>query len=479
MRFDVNIASRPASHGHSNASRLFRNINVMAQDTMKRTMVFSRRRKMRLECSARVDGPQKVVGMGSVGMDFLASVSSFPRPDDKMRTENLDMQGGGNCGNAMTATARLGTDLRLQPTVVSKIGCDAAGDAILSEFREDTIDTTFILRSHSGKSPFTYIIVDRETNTRTCIHTPGEPFTAEEMTPELVEKILNGASAVYFDGRLAEAAGILARGARERGIPVLVEAERLRPGLDILLQYADYVVTSAHFPQEWTGKEHIGDAMVDILRSLPYASWIITTLGSKGALLLERTDDEAEEDAGHGAETNAGGLSVDIDKMFNEAKEDNHDGLPFVILDDGKGTKISSRSHVTSAPFTALGTGQSPESDRLRREAAEKAAIMNADSGESGRYIRGDVLIAGHEFESGDSRYIMSAVPAADIPQCCIVDTTGAGDAFIGTMLFAIASGMSPVNGATLGCLVAAVKCTKLGARPGLPRISDIHNFPQ
>ena len=32
-------------------------------------------------------------------------------------------------------------------------------------------------------------------------------------------------------------------------MPVLVEAERLRPGLEGLLALADYVVTSAHFPQ--------------------------------------------------------------------------------------------------------------------------------------------------------------------------------------------------------------------------------------
>jgi len=36
---------------------------------------------------------------------------------------------------------------------------------------------------------------------------------------------------------------------RELGIPVLVEGERLRPGLEGLLALADYVVTSAHFPQ--------------------------------------------------------------------------------------------------------------------------------------------------------------------------------------------------------------------------------------
>ena len=42
---------------------------------------------------------------------------------------------------------------------------------------------------------------------------------------------------------------LLAEAARARGVPVLVEGERLRPGLDALLAAADFVTTSAHFPQ--------------------------------------------------------------------------------------------------------------------------------------------------------------------------------------------------------------------------------------
>lgn len=70
-----------------------------------------------------------------------------------------------------------------------------------------------------------------------------------EMTSELIDAALQGAALVYFDGRLTEAALLLARAAHGAGIPVLVEAERLRPGLQDLLAEADYVVTSAHFPQ--------------------------------------------------------------------------------------------------------------------------------------------------------------------------------------------------------------------------------------
>jgi sugar/nucleoside kinase (ribokinase family) len=67
-------------------------------------------------------------------------------------------QGGGNCGNALTAAARLG----LSPTIVTKIGGDGVGDGILAEFQRDGVDTSCVLRAPGAPSPFTYIIVDRQ-----------------------------------------------------------------------------------------------------------------------------------------------------------------------------------------------------------------------------------------------------------------------------------------------------------------------------
>ena len=49
-------------------------------------------------------------------------------------------------------------------------------------------------------------------------------------------------------------------------------------------------------------------------------------------------------------------------------------------------------------------------------------------------------------------------------------DTTGAGDSFIGSFCFGVATGMALPAAMRLGAYVAARKCTALGARPGLPR---------
>lgn len=63
------------------------------------------------------------------------------------------------------------------------------------------------------------------------------------------------------------------------------------------------------------------------------------------------------------------------------------------------------------------------------------------------------------------------AVPGV---QEAIEDTTGAGDAFIGSVLYAITQQMPLHQMMVLGALVAACNCTALGARPALPYAADI-----
>lgn len=53
--------------------------------------------------------------------------------------------------------------------------------------------------------------------------------------------------------------------------------------------------------------------------------------------------------------------------------------------------------------------------------------------------------------------------------QGAVVDTTGAGDAFVGGLLYGLCQGLPPERMLALAAAVAAAKCTALGARRGLP----------
>ena len=113
-------------------------------------------RGLRLRCCA-ANGTPTVVGVGGVGIDYLASVATFPQADMKMRTEALEIQGGGNCGNALTGLARLGVHAR----VLSTIGADPLGDRLMEEFERDNVSTEYLQRMADAPTPFTYIIVDK------------------------------------------------------------------------------------------------------------------------------------------------------------------------------------------------------------------------------------------------------------------------------------------------------------------------------
>jgi len=412
--------------------------------------------------------PIKVVGMGSAGIDYLAQVASYPKPDEKLRTERLEAQGGGNCGNALTAAARLG----LSPWIITKIGDDGLGDGIISEFQRDGVATDCILIAPGAPSPFTYIIVDREGATRTCIHTPGEAFNPSDLTPELVNKALENAALVYFDGRLTEAALLLAKAARSRGIPVLVEAERLRPGLEDLLQEADHVVTSAHFPSNWTGEECQGNAIIKTFARLPRVKWMMTTLGKKGSILLERRTDKTKSNSD--SNTLEEGVAEDVFKRLFEKVEEGNSKKEETLqgCSSASGVEIFTGGVTTTrTPVRLLlEQGSEKDSDVLASNAAAAAAAAaaaNADGGNCAGYAS-----QLPPFQPPEA--IVTVSQAAYLPDDAVLDTTGAGDAFIGSVLYCIATGKSPQHAQRLAAVVAACKCTALGARPGLPLRNDL-----
>lgn len=58
-----------------------------------------------------------------------------------------------------------------------------------------------------------------------------------------------------------------------------------------------------------------------------------------------------------------------------------------------------------------------------------------------------------------------------------VVDTTGAGDAFHGAFTLALVEGQSTAGCARLACAVAAMKCTRIGSRAGLPTRAQVESF--
>jgi sugar/nucleoside kinase (ribokinase family) len=66
--------------------------------------------------------------------------------------------------------------------------------------------------------------------------------------------------------------------------------------------------------------------------------------------------------------------------------------------------------------------------------------------------------------------------PAFEVPDACR-DTTGAGDAFHGGLLFGLLSGEDLETSLKLANATAALKCRALGARTALPTRTELEDF--
>jgi len=62
----------------------------------------------------------------------------------------------------------------------------------------------------------------------------------------------------------------------------------------------------------------------------------------------------------------------------------------------------------------------------------------------------------------------------APAPQVIAIDTTGAGDAFVGSFAFALATGKEPVDAMKLGISIASLSVTRKGAQSSYPDQAEI-----
>ncbi|KAJ0967415.1 hypothetical protein J5N97_024332 [Dioscorea zingiberensis] len=307
-----------------------------------------------------------VVGCGMACVDYVAVVDAFPVPDEKVRTENVRVLGGGNCGNALTCAARLG----LKPRIITKVAEDGKWKTILAEFDRDGVDTSYVAISKEGSSMFSFVIVDDQTLEGIDFAVAGE--------------------------------------AAQMNIPIVIDAERVIPGLDDLLHLASYVVCAENFPQAWTAAPSIACALVSLLLQFPRTKFVIVTLGSNGCIMLERSFS--------GEDPNM--KTKDIENLVGSLK---------LRIEKTQPTPICISSPIMRLSADGIGT------------------------------VNGRLLLGTAE----------SIAPSE------LVDTTGAGDAFVGAVLYALCAGMSPEKMLPFAAQVAAASCREMGARPGLPQRTD------
>ena len=215
-----------------------------------------------------------VVGLGCSAYDILCVVRQWPEPDQKIAAEELLQQGGGPVATGLVAVARLGG----RAAIIGKVGDDDFGRFMVNELAAEGVDTRAMQLGPPGGSHFAFCVADRSTGKRTIFfyRGRGDPLPPERVDRELV---VSG-RALLVDGNHMQAAVRAAGWAREAGIPVVMDAEHYRKGLDDLIHRVDYLVPSREFAVEAAGTEDPVEAARQLTQWGPHT--VIVTLGADG-----------------------------------------------------------------------------------------------------------------------------------------------------------------------------------------------------
>lgn len=222
----------------------------------------------------------EVVGIGSALFDILMTADGFPKEDTKMQGRETKTQGGGPCAVALVAMSKLGVSSGYMGT----LGDDMYGDYIKASFEKYGVDTSHIRRNPGEQSFHSFVLLNLQNSSRTCIWNKGTvtPPTQEDVDLE----VLKNAKYLHLDGHQLDTAVYAAKKAHEYGVKVSHDAGGTYPGIERLLPYVDVLIPSEEFALKITGCDNAVDAARKLYDTY-HPETLIITQGVKGGLIWE------------------------------------------------------------------------------------------------------------------------------------------------------------------------------------------------
>lgn len=218
------------------------------------------------------EGELDLLCIGQATVDLVFSLDRHPGPDEKTVAGGFQRHGGGPAANAAVAAVRLGG----RAGFAGFLGWGPLGDLLHQELLSEGVDLSLAVRGE-GVNAVSAILVKPDGRRTVVNYRAGESRLAQgaiNLAPPLPRALL-------LDGLEPEISPLLAHQARERGIPVVLDAGSVHAGTRALADQVDVLACSTAFAREYTGAPDAAGAL-PLLAGL--AAAVVITLGSRGAL---------------------------------------------------------------------------------------------------------------------------------------------------------------------------------------------------
>jgi ribokinase len=209
-------------------------------------------------------------------LDYSFVVEGYPSLDDKVDSVSFSRQGGGPVPTALCTLSKLG----VRSAFVGKCGNDHDGKMLRDDLKRFGVKTGKMILDPDSRTPRAFIIVERESGSRTVILDRTE---SSVLSPdELDTKFISGSDYLLIDGREPETSLAAAMLVKKAGGDVVIDAGSPRKNIGDLLPYVDHLVASNRFSVDFTQEVDPGKAALKLAR-MGFKSVVITS-GHKGCV---------------------------------------------------------------------------------------------------------------------------------------------------------------------------------------------------
>jgi len=184
----------------------------------------------------------RAVFAGLATYDVIQLVERLPLPNEKVAALSFVTAAGGPAANAAVACAHLGTPA----TLVTALPHHPLSSLIANDLLACGVEVEAVA-AYEGAPITATIMVTKGTGDRAVVSPTG---AATDVELALVEGVLpktHYMSCVLVDGYFRSLSLPIAREAKERGIPVILDAGSFKPYTDELLRHVDVAVVSDAF----------------------------------------------------------------------------------------------------------------------------------------------------------------------------------------------------------------------------------------
>lgn len=182
----------------------------------------------------------RVLLAGLCTVDLVQRVDELPEPGHKVQSRSVDVAAGGPATNAAVTVAALGG----AATLLTVLGAHPLAELARADLAACGVDVLDVYPGHIRPPAMSAVAVRERDGERTVV---SHNAVAAPERLALDGAAMPGADAVLVDGHHPDVALGAARWARERGIPVVLDAGSWRPVFVDLLQLADVAACSAQF----------------------------------------------------------------------------------------------------------------------------------------------------------------------------------------------------------------------------------------